>query len=171
MAKKSAAKSKAKVRGDGQGAGKVYSATRNAPAPAAANSDPQEKFDANPNPAARDNSALIAKIESRRKLDSLPEKLANSRAFYMNWTVDGAEAFFLKEQPRHRVVDYYFPHAEGGPLLVDTPNMPHEIKRCAEKKLVFEKLGHCYVVIDPYMSDEDAFMELDECRGRLTKSA
>lgn len=118
----------------------------------------------------QDRKDVLAKIAARQDFEGLAEQLANSREVELRYAYDGGEKHFdVESDPYLLIVDKYFPYAEGGPLLVDEPVQPHHRERCERKRPVLEALGLCYVVITPETTEEDAFMELDECRGRLLK--
>lgn len=69
---------------------------------------------------------------------------------------------FFPTDPLMRTCDKYFQFAVGGPLWVDEPSDPVDIRRCIEKAKVMEVLGLRYVYISDDAELEDVLKQLKE---------
>lgn len=116
--------------------------------------------------AEQSNAALIQKIEARKDLRSRAERLAGDRICVLNWRFPEAANVFPTE-PWMRTVSKYFRDASGGPLMVDEPELPHQVERCKRKLPILRELGKKhgfrYVVLWPDKTEADDIMELEQC--------
>lgn len=95
----------------------------------------------------------VKRVQARRHLRSLAERVAGDQLFYRNYYYPGSKQEF--SQDHMRTVDRYFPYAEGGPLYVDEPMMPHEEEDCEKKRAAMKRLGLRYLVIKRGMTEVD----------------
>jgi hypothetical protein len=116
--------------------------------------------------AASTEAANLARYELRNTLRSRAEKLAGDRICVMNWKFPDADETF-PNHPWLRCIRKYFRDAIGGPLAIDEPQLPHEVKRCEERAAVIHKIakkhGFRYVMIHPDKTEADDILELQKC--------
>jgi len=110
----------------------------------------------------------LERVEHLKLLKSRAERLARDNYCVMNWKWQGSETAF-PDEPWLRTVEKYYPNAQGGPLLIDEPLLPEDIKTCERKRPYLEKQGYCYVVLEPNVDEFKDQEELTKCRGRQTQ--
>jgi hypothetical protein len=111
-----------------------------------------------------DQSKQVMFAERHNRFTTIAEKLANDKFFYLNWYVPGLQDKYLW-QPRLWTVGKYFPHAEGGPLLVDEPTFHWQIEECRTKAEHIKALGFRYIMITPDMDFAVALSLLNDIGG------
>ncbi len=110
----------------------------------------------------RDLVRSSAKVQRNQDYKSVPEQIAESKFYYKNWLWDLKKEYF-PYIPKLRHVDYYFPDAVGGPLLVDCAQKTVNSTELIEKKTpAMKKAGFRYIVLDYGMG-------IDEAAARLAK--
>lgn len=82
------------------------------------------------------------------------DQLANDFMCYRNEQVQVLKEQFPYDREMH-YVDRFYPHAKGGPLYLDSPQMKHEEKRCEKKAHVMLEAGLRYAFVLPtdYLED------------------
>jgi len=113
---------------------------------------------------------LLSNHERRINYRSKADRIARDFECQNKWIFKNAAKYF-PDEPWMRTVDKYYPNAEGGALLIDEPELPHDIKRCERKQIVLEAMGYRYLIIKPEMTDIDCFTELEACGQRLKKQS
>lgn len=101
----------------------------------------------------------------RKELKSLAERIAGNPHFTRNWYYPQGWSFFPNE-PDMRCVDYYFPYAEGGALLIDVMELDSDIKKYERKGETLRKIGHRYLILKKDMNENDALYELANSEGK-----
>lgn len=110
-------------------------------------------------PSEESERARAALIERRSKPNSIADRISGDPFHYRNYYYSGgAQAF--PNQPRLQYVERMYPFASGSPLLVDEPQLEHEVQECEAKRPVMRAMGHRYLLIKPGMTFEDALEEL-----------
>lgn len=100
-------------------------------------------------------SQKILMIAARRgRMLGPADKIANEHMHHSNWYYEGAARLF-PDDPEMRLVNRYYPYAEGGPLLIDVPTTKWGIKRCKEKAEVLNKAKIRYCYIDYALTSSD----------------
>jgi hypothetical protein len=99
--------------------------------------------------------------EKKNDLIGIPEIIANDKFCYLNWYFPKSQTMF-PNHPQMRLVDKYYPRAEGGPLLVDEPVYPADIDACRVKSIALKAEGHRYLYLTPGMTVEEARKQLEE---------
>jgi|SRR6185437_675196 len=89
----------------------------------------------------------------------IAERIAQNKFCYLNWLVPGGASLFPQNW-KLRQVRYYFPFAEGGPLLMDQPKNPIEEQMCREKADILRTKGMRYAYIGEGMDETDVRMQL-----------
>lgn len=97
--------------------------------------------------------------KERARFRSMPEQIAESEVFTRNWYWPQAMRFFPQNADM-RCVDYYFPYAEGGALLMDICNDPTRQKLLEKKAEALRSLGHRYLIVKSSMTPQAAKAEL-----------
>lgn len=111
----------------------------------------------------RDTSRRDRIVERTRKFQSIGDRLANDKFCEINWRYPGGlEAF--PDSADLRVVDRYYPYAEGGPLAVDTPKTEEQTKFSMRKVEALKKANVRFIVANPEKSVEDLVMELERIK-------
>lgn len=98
----------------------------------------------------------------RTRAKSLAEEIAGNPVFTRNWYYPQGWSFFPNE-PDMRCVDYHFPYAEGGALLIDVItdiDGEERLKSLERKGKVLRDIGHRYLILKPRMSADLARAEL-----------
>lgn len=103
----------------------------------------------------------LAKLEARREMVGLCDKIAESNVYFRNWKWPGCMELYPND-PGMRMIDKYYPYAKGGPLLVDEPTFKDEVEKCYTKQKVLKQRGHRYVIIE---TDTDLVMALEQLGG------
>lgn len=96
----------------------------------------------------------------RPALRSLVERIAGSQQFTRNWYYPQGWNFF-PNHPDSRCVDFYFPYAEGGALLIDVLEMGEDPKTYEKKKQLLKEHGHRYLLLLEHMNENEALAELE----------
>jgi|SRR5271166_2262931 len=91
----------------------------------------------------------------------IPAKVAKSTIYIRNTRVPNWQKYFM-QKPLHATVDYYFPHAEGGELYLDTPETKTDLDRCKEKVWVMREERKRYAYITEEMDVEDVLTQLKD---------
>lgn len=110
----------------------------------------------------------VAKLARKKDLISRAEVAANSKICLLNWKFDQAAEKFPRE-PWMRKVDFYFPYAAGGPLLVDDCKLPHQVTQSERKAKILQELGYRFLILRPGMTEADDLLELEKCGQHLPK--
>lgn len=105
-------------------------------------------------------------VRPKLKFRTLAEEVAQSDFFYRNQMVEPLKRA-NPEYPRLWIVDQYFPHAEGGPLYVDTINrywdegvMKKQIEMHSLRAKIMRAAGFRYVFVTPGMTYEKAIEQM-----------
>lgn len=93
---------------------------------------------------------------------TISERVAQSSIYNRNWPIKNARMHFETE-PLMRTVDKYYPHAKGGPLLVDEPETDRDAVMCERKRAVCRTEKLRYIVIKKDMTENEA---MDQLRGQ-----
>lgn len=111
---------------------------------------------------AKQAASLEAKVERNKEFKTIPEQVAESKFYYRNWLWDLGAKFF-PHSPKFRHVDYYFPDAVGGPLLVDCSQRLNDSAELIKAKVKpIREAGFRYIVLTYGMG-------IDEAAERLAK--
>jgi hypothetical protein len=110
-------------------------------------------------PSEESERARAALIERRSKPNSIADRISGNPFHYRNYYYSGGKQAF-PDRPRLQYVERMYPFAYGSPLLVDEPQLAHEIEECEAKRPVMRAMGHRYLLIKPGMTFEDALQEL-----------
>jgi len=116
--------------------------------------DAEEKKEESAKNSAR-GKRIKAAAERSREFRSLAEHLAQSKLYYVNHIWPGAKEAF-PFHPDLRMVDRYFPYAEGGPLFIDEPQRSDNLEEYKPKVEAMKKLGHRYLLLKPGMTELEA---------------
>ena len=122
--------------------------------------DTHEKQEKKAKEAARESKVHAIAARSR-EFNTFAERIAQHKLFYKNHIWQGArEAFPF--HPALRMVDRYFPYAEGGPLYIDEPSRVDDLKQYEPKIDAMKKLGHRYLLLKPGMTELEVTEALAE---------
>jgi hypothetical protein len=118
------------------------------------------RYDAGDSPK---HQALIAKIDERKRLIAIADKIAEHTFYYRNWKWPDADQHF----PNHvdlRFVDKCYPYAKGGMLLVDEPRDSVDADQSYMKQKLLKKLGIRHIVLEdnPATTLYDALEQLGD---------
>lgn len=94
---------------------------------------------------------------------SLGEQIAGSTIYSKNFKWSGANADF-PHSPALRTVEYCYPFAVGGTLLIDVCGQNDSPNTFKEKAKVLKKRGYRYLIQTDKMSIMDAMVQLGEVR-------
>ena len=97
---------------------------------------------------------IVKKIQARRNMFSLAERVAGDTYFHRNYYFEGSRDAF-KEEPDLQTVDRFFPYADGGPLYVDEPMTEFDEDNCEIKKEYMRANKFRYLVIKRGMNELD----------------
>jgi hypothetical protein len=92
--------------------------------------------------------------------ETLTEKIARSRTCYQNKEPEVLREAF-PDKPWLWVVDLYYPNAEGGPLFVDYPHSPYNVKESMQKAVVLKKHNIRFLFLQPDDTIETAYIQLE----------
>lgn len=104
----------------------------------------------------------LESYERRWKFIDIASQVAENNFYIMNWKWPGSDRLV----PPHVSIDFkmiskYFPYAKGGPLLVDEPRFPDQVKLCFEKQRLLKHLKMRYVVIEIDSTYFDVLAQLE----------
>lgn len=85
-------------------------------------------------------------IIKRRATLSIADQVAGNSYHYKNFYYPGGAESFPHEIDM-RMVDKYYPNAVGGPLLIDEPMLPDDVRKCEVKAKALKEKGFRYLVI------------------------
>lgn len=114
-----------------------------------------------------DPQVFFAKPRRPSKAIPLSDRIANSNICTKNFKWKEADIDF-PNQPWMRHVDKYYPFAEGGPLLVDEPQLKHQLQTCDLKKELLRSHGYRYLVLTKESTLESAAEELQKWPGQTS---
>jgi hypothetical protein len=108
----------------------------------------------------QDTAKHKARLSRSKEWRSLAEELAKDKLYYKNHYYPGNKEF-MRDHPRMRFVDRYFPYAKGGPLYVDEPMDKDEIALCEKKRDFMKEHKLRYVIIEPKAEFQSLFEQLE----------
>lgn len=85
------------------------------------------------------------------------EKIAKSTVHYKNWYCPELKNKWRSDD-RMKRIDFYYPFAEKGPLLVDECGSEEEMEKLMTKRNELKKHGYRYIILE---SDTDVYTALD----------
>lgn len=99
---------------------------------------------------------------------SLADQLSKEPFHRRNWMIpNGAELFPF--EPSFRSVSRYYERSPWGPLLIDEPILPPDLKQCQLKAEVLRPLGLTYLYLTQSATLEDAIQQIEECQAIAKK--
>lgn len=118
-----------------------------------------------------ESDVKISRIQSVMKRSEifvgLPERIAKHKFANINWPIPGANAIFkemLTPAPARpwqiTQARFYFPWAEGGPLLIDEVKYESEVPMYQKKQAILREKGFRHVFVRPEDTEEDVLSQL-----------
>lgn len=107
------------------------------------------------------NAAIAEqKIDDRKRLIAIADKIANSTIYFINYKIMSEKLNTWHND--FRFVGKYYPYAKGGPLYVDEPKDEREMIAAYQKQKVLRNLGFRFIVIENDTTYYDALEQLGE---------
>lgn len=103
----------------------------------------KDKSDLN-TPAHRN---AMSRAEARQTLITIADQVAGHPQYFRNYKYKDCWKHFPSD-PEMQMVDKYYPHAKGGPLLVDEPQTESQMMKAYEKQRILKKAGFRHIVIE-----------------------
>lgn len=85
---------------------------------------------------------------TRPGLTLVQDQVANDFMCYRNEPVEEMKTAFPYDREMH-YCDRFYPHAPGGPMYIDSPQMKHEEDRCVKKAHAMLEAGLRYAYVLP----------------------
>jgi hypothetical protein len=105
----------------------------------------------------------VNRFESKKQFTSLADRIAESHLFIRNYKFKEADKLYARNTHiDYRFVSKIYPHAKGGPLLVDEPRSEHQSIVAYEKQKELKKLGYRHIVIEENSTLYDCLKQLGE---------
>ena len=76
-------------------------------------------------------------------------ELLETPFYSLNHGVPQFRQEMISPDPKHWVVKWFFPNAEGGPVYVDYPRGKTDLAVCLKKAIIMERLGLNYKLFRP----------------------
>jgi hypothetical protein len=108
-----------------------------------------------------ETSVSKKRAATERMFTKVSDAIANSDVAIRNWKIPNSNELFPNEF-RMQYTDLYYPYADGGPLFIDTPAMPHDIKRCERKLETLKKTKVRYTYVASGENEDIARARLGE---------
>ncbi len=94
-------------------------------------------------------SDQVRKDDDQEKFIGEMQDLLDTPFYNLNYGVHQFRQEMVSPDPRHWVVKWFFPNAEGGPVYVDYPRGKADMDVCLKKAKIMERLKLNYKLFRP----------------------